>query len=280
MRVLAMGRNALEILDELGPKVAEARHRLIFLDLDGAFDPANAGEVDAFLWERLKQLLGSLVQQPSVSIAVMSGQDRSELQGRLGVAGITYLGNHGLEISGPGHIFIEPSATAKSSEIKELAQLLSSRFRDYSGVAIEEKGLSVTVHYEQVSDEQVEQVRRTVHAILASSDHPFHLTTKENTFEIRPRVYWNKGDAVAWVKEQCGHPEALVLYIDDNRSGENPAGSIKDAIVLKVGSHCESTPEFEIDGPAQVIDFLNWLDKFLGTREQGLTDERQRYSMV
>ncbi|CAN5386210.1 hypothetical protein BH10PLA2_BH10PLA2_13150 [soil metagenome] len=275
-----MGHNVLDILDELGPRVAEARHRLIFLDLDGSFEPSNSAELDTFTWERLKQLLGSLAQRANVSIAAMSGQDRGELQARLGVPGVTYIGNHGLEISGPGQIFIEPAATAKSTEIKELAELLTSRLHDFPDVVVEEKGLSVSIHTGQVPAEQAEQVRRTVHAILASSDHPFHLTTRENIFEIRPRVYWNKGDAVNWVKEQTGHPEALVLYIDDNRSGENPTESIKDAIVLKVGAHCESTPEFEIEGPPQVIDFLSWLDKFLETQEQGLTDERQRYSLV
>jgi trehalose 6-phosphate phosphatase len=275
-----MGSNALDAFQEIGPRVADARHRVIFLDLDGSFAPTSSGDVDAFLWQRLKQLLGSLVSRAGISIAAMSGQDRSDLQARLAIAGITYLGNHGLEISGPGHIFIEPSATAKTDEIKALATLLAARLQEYAGIAIEEKGLSISIQFGQVAPEQLEQVRRTVHGVLAASNHPFHLTTRETTFDIRPRVYWNKGDAVAWVKEQIGHPDALVLYIDDNRSGENPAGTIKDAIVLKVGQHCESSPELELEGPHQVIDFLSWLDKFLQAQEQGLTDERNRYSLV
>ncbi len=275
-----MGSNALDAFREIGPRVADARHRVIFLDLDGSFAPTTSGDVDAFLWQRLKQLLSSLVARSGVSIAAMSGQDRSDLQARLGIAGITYLGNHGLEISGPGHIFIEPSATAKSEDLKALATLLASRLQEYSGIAIEEKGLSISVQFGQVSPEQLEQVRRAVHGVLSTSDHPFQLNTRDTTFEIRPRVYWNKSDAVTWVKEQVGHPEALVLYIDDNRSGENPAATIKDAIVLKVGQHSESSPEYELEGPHQVIDCLSWLDKFLEAQEQGLTDERNRYSLV
>jgi trehalose 6-phosphate phosphatase len=227
-----------------------------------------------------KQLMASLVQRNGTSVAAMSGQDRSELHARLGIAGVIYLGNHGLEISGPGHIFIEPSASAKSAELKELGGLLHAKLQDIPGVVVEDKGLSLNVQFSQVAGENVEQVRRTVHAVLATSDHPFHLTSGDAAFEIRPRVYWNKGDAVAWVKEQIGHPDVLVVYIDDNRTGDNPSALVYDAIVIKVGAHAEPGAEYEVEGPPQVIDFLNWLDRFLQAQERGLTDERQRYSMV
>ncbi len=275
-----MCHNALDALGELGGRIAEAKYRLVFLDLDGSFCSPNPNEVDAFLWERLKQLMASLVKRSNTSIAAMSGQDRGELHARIGVAGVTYLGNHGLEISGPGHIFIEPSATAKSTELRDLETVLAAKLQDTPGVTIEDKGLSLVIQFGQVASENVEQVRRTVHGVLATSDHPFHLTTGDNTFEIRPRVYWNKADAVAWVKEQVGHPDALVIYIDDNRAGDNPSASLRDALIIKVGAPAESAAEYDVEGPAQVIDFLNWLDKFLETQERGLTDERQRYSLV
>ena len=210
----------------------------------------------------------------------MSGQDRSDLHARIGVAGVTYLGNHGLEISGPGHIFIEPSATAKSTELKDLEAVLAAKLQDIPGVTIEDKGFSLIIQFGQAANENIEQVRRAVHSVLATSDHPYHLTTGDNTFEIRPRVYWNKADAVAWVKEQIGHPDGLVIYIDDNRAGDNPSASLRDAIIIKVGAHAESAAEYEVEGPAQVIDLLSWLDKFLEAQERGLTDERQRYSLV
>jgi trehalose-phosphatase len=224
-------------------------------------------------------VVGSLVERRDTSVAVMSGLDRAELHDRLGIAGMHYLGNHGLEISGPGHIFVEPSATEKTSLLAELGTRLAAKLQRIPGVVIEDKGLTLSVQHGQVSSENVEPLKRTLHAVLATSDHPFQLTTVENAFEIRPRVNWNKGAAVTWVKEQIGHPDALVIYVDDNVSGENPAATLPDALVIKVGA-ADPAAQFQVESPREVIDFLQWLDDSLQAQERGLTDERQRYSMV
>jgi trehalose-phosphatase len=274
-----MCRNVFEALAEIGGRIAAAQYKLVFLDLDGSFMPPVLDPGPDSLWEIFKRTLSSLVDRHETSVAVMSGLDRTELHDRLGIAGMHYLGNRGLEISGPGHIFVEPSATEKTSLLKELAGKLDAKLQGIQGVAIEDKGLTLVVSYGQASGDSLEQIRRTVHSVLATSDHPFQLNTVENAFEIRPRVSWNKGAAVSWLKEQIGHPEALVIYVDDNGSGENPAAAIPDAITIKSGPD-DPVAQYRLDGPREVIDFLHWLDDFLQAQERGLTDERQRYSMV
>jgi trehalose-phosphatase len=274
-----MCRNVMEALSEIGSRISAAEHKLIFLDLDGSFLPPVLDPGPDSLWERFKRVLTSLVDRRDTSLAVMSGLDRGELHDRLGIAGMHYLGNHGLEISGPGHIFVEPTATEKTTLLKDLGTKLTAKLQGIAGVTVEDKGLSLSVSYSQVAGENLEQLRRTVHAALAASDHPFQLTSGDNAFEIRPRVNWNKGAAVSWVKEQIGHPDALVIYVDDNLSGENPGASLPDAIAIKVGA-ADPVAQFKVDGPIEVVDFLQWLDDFLRAQERGLTDERQRYSMV
>jgi trehalose-phosphatase len=274
-----MCRNVFEAISEIGGRISAAHYRLVFLDLDGSFLPPVVDPGFNSMWERFKRVLTSLVDRRETSVAVMSGLDRSELHKRIGVAGMNYLGNHGLEISGPGHIFVEPSASEKTSLLAELGTRLAEKLQVIPGVTVEDKGLTLSVQYGQVSTEHSEQLRRIVHSVLAASDHPFQLTPGENSFDIRPRVNWNKGTAVAWVKEQIGHPDALVIYVDDNLSGENPGAALPEAIAIKVGG-ADPAAQFQVDNPREVIDFLEWLDDFLKTQERGLTDERQRYSMV
>jgi len=274
-----MCRNVSEAITEIGNRISAAQHKLVFLDLDGSFLPPVVDSSPGNLWERFKSVAALLVQRRDTSVAVMSGLDRGELHDRLGIAGMHYLGNRGLEISGPGHIFVEPSATEKTTLLKEVGIKLAAKLQGISGVSIEDKGLTLNVHYEQAGAESIEQIRRAVHAVLSTSDHPFQLTTIDNGFEIRPRVSWNKSAAVGWVKEQIGHPDALVIYVDDNVSGENPAATIPDAITIKAGAD-DPIAQYRVDGPKEVIEFLRWLDDFLQAQERGLTDERQRYSMV
>lgn len=274
-----MYRNVFEAVSEIGGRIAAASHNLVFLDVDGSFLPPVLIPSPDSLWERFTRVLQSLVDRRGTSLAVMSALDRSELHDRLGIAGMHYLGSRGLEISGPGHIFVEPSATEKTSLLNELGSKLAAKLQGISCVTVEDKGLTLGVKYGLMAGEDIEQVRRTVHAVLAASDHPFQLTATENGFDIRPRVNWNKSAAVAWVKEQVGHPDALTIYVDDNVSGENPGVTLPDAIAIKVGVADPLAP-FQVDGPREVIDFLQWLDDFLQAQERGLTDERQRYSMV
>jgi trehalose-phosphatase len=274
-----MCRNVFEAVSEIAARISAAGHKLVFLDLDGSFLPPVVNPGPDSLWVNFKHAVTSLVERRDTSVAVMSGLDRAELHHRLGIAGLHYLGSRGLEISGPGHIFVEPSASEKTKLLKGLAEKLAAKLQGIGGVAIEDKGLTLSVQFGQSAGENLEQIRRTVHAVLATSDHPFQLTTNESAFEIRPRVNWNKSAAVAWVKEQIGHPDALVIYVDDNASGENPAATIPNAITIKAGPG-DPVAQYRVEGPLEVIEFLHWLDDFLQAQERGLTDERQRYSMV
>jgi trehalose 6-phosphate phosphatase len=200
-------------------------------------------------------------------VAVISGRERGDLQARIDVAGLTYAGNHGLEISSPGRLFVEPKSIESTTALRQLAADLKNKLEPIQGVQVEDKGLTISVHYRQAAPEEVEQVRRIVHATLAGSDHPFQLSTGDKVFEIRPRVYWNKSTAVAWVREQVAHPEALVIYIGDDVTDEDAFAALPDAITVKVDGVNSSAAQFRIDGPADVSRFLESLDRILQEAE-------------
>ncbi len=229
-----MSRNIFEAMPEVSRKVADANHLLLCLDFDGTLTPLAQNSSEVSLPLRLKDLLASLSGRKSVSVAVISGRERGDLQARIDVAGLTYAGNHGLEISSPGHLFVEPKSIECTTALRQLAADLKTKLEPIQGVVVEDKGLTISVHYRQAAPEEVEQVRRIVHATLAGSDHPFQLSTGDKAFEICPRVYWNKGTAVAWVKEQVAKPDALVIYIGDDVTDEDAFAALPDAITIKV----------------------------------------------
>jgi len=66
------------------------------------------------------------------------------------IPGLIYAGNHGLEISGPGFLFVEPAAAAHRAALQELANVLQLRLQPIEGARVEDKGLTLTVHYRQV----------------------------------------------------------------------------------------------------------------------------------
>jgi trehalose 6-phosphate synthase/phosphatase len=128
---------------------------------------------------------------------------------------------------------------------------------------VENKGLTVSVHYRQVAAGDAEEVRSIVQSALASPDCPFHLTMGNKVYEIRPRVHWNKGTAVGWIKEQIGKPDALVIYLGDDMTDEDAFAAFPDGITAKVGIPSETIALYQMEGPAEVLRFLEWLESLL-----------------
>jgi len=254
-----MPRPLFDVIDEVAFRVAQAPHLIVFLDFDGtlaaiAQEPALAG-----MSPHMERVLRSLAERPQVSLAVISGRARTDLQDRIRIPGLIYAGNHGLEINGNGFIFVEPTAAACSDAFKDIAAELGRRLHDIPGALVEDKGLSLSVHYRLVPDDRLDDLRRIVHAVLAASNHPFQLTTGDKVYEVRPRVYWNKGTAVDWIRQQLDKPGALPIYVGDDTTDEDAFAALPDGITVKVGAG-ETAAQYFLEDPAEVRKFLEWLD--------------------
>ncbi len=246
-------------LDEIDRRVARAPALLVGAGYDGTLTPLVDEPNEARLSPAAHATLRALARREDVTLAVVSGRLRADLQARVDVPGAFYIGNHGLEISGPGALFVEPTAAGSQDEVKALAAQLDAKLRHVAGVWVEDKALTLCVHYRRAAPEEGEEVRRLVHAALACASYPFQLTVGEKAYEIRPRVYWNKGSAVHWVREHSGKPEGLAIYLGDDATDEDAFAALPDGITVRVGGAAETVAQYALKGPAQVLDFLDWL---------------------
>src|SRR5439155_27061779 len=130
-------------------------------------------------------------------------------------------GNHGRELRGPGGEHVARAVAASTAAVRQLAANLAKSLEGISGVAVEDKGLSATVHYRHAAPERHEAVRSAVHGVLSDSRHPFVLTAGRMCFDLRPRVYWNKGEAVKWLAAHVGQPAALVVFVGGDPTDED-----------------------------------------------------------
>jgi trehalose-phosphatase len=258
-----MSTSLFDSLSEIAERVIQARHLLLCAGFDGTLTPLRKDPDQVSVPVLMQRVLSALASSPRISLAILSGRERTDLQTRVGIPGLVYAGNHGLEISGPGFVFLEPSALERTELVKGFAADLRSNLKSISGVIVEDKGLTITVHYRQVAEAESEEVRRIVHAALASSSHPFLLTSSEKTYEIRPRVYWNKGNAVAWIKERIQRPDALLFYLGDDATDEDAFAVLPDSITIKVGEATETAAKYYVPDVQGVLQFLEWLENLL-----------------
>jgi trehalose 6-phosphate phosphatase len=261
-----MTRPLFDALDEISVRLALAPHLLLCLDFDGTLTPLVDEPALVCLSGHMRRVLESLAGQDNVSLAIVSGRERGDLQAHVGIPGLLYAGNHGLEISGDGFIFVEPTAVECRPALQSLATLLVERLRPIPAAVVEDKGLTLSVHYRLVPAEQRDEVRRTVAAALASMQQPLQLTTGDMVYEVKPRGCWNKGAAVSWIKQQLGKPDALTIYLGDDVTDETAFAALPDGITVKVGSSPATAARYQLDGPAEVRCFLDGLDDLLSHR--------------
>ena len=85
----------------LGDFIENGFSLALLLDFDGTLSPLVSNPKDAALPSATKDILVRLSQLPNVFIGIVSGRGVEDVMSKVGIPGITYAGNHGLNIIHP-----------------------------------------------------------------------------------------------------------------------------------------------------------------------------------
>ena len=105
---------------------------------------------------------------------------------------------------------------------RPLSEELRRRTARIPGALVENKRLSIAVHYRLVAPDRVPEVERIVDQALAGKPQ-LRKAVGKMVFELRPSVEWGKGKAVLWLMESLGlaGPDVVPLYIGDDVTDED-----------------------------------------------------------
>ena len=241
---------------------------LLLADYDGTLTPIVGRPEEAILSSEVREKLRALTQKPAFSVGIISGRSLSEVKSLVAVEGIYYAGNHGLEIEGPGLEFIHPAAKAAQPEIQELFRQLSARLANIEGVIIEDKGLSLSVHYRLVIKSEEEIVARVFHQVTSSwlRDGKVRVTSGKKVLEVRPPIDWHKGKAIETIMKEvkvvrkC--EEGLTIYLGDDRTDEDAFRIIHRPhgwSILVGPENATSNADYYLNSTSEVMTFLSRL---------------------
>jgi trehalose 6-phosphate phosphatase len=242
-----------------------ASHILLLADYDGTLANIVGRPADAILSPRVRGLLSSLAQKPTFSVGVISGRSIEELRSMVGIEGVYYSGNHGMEIEGPGLRYIHPQAEAARATMKDLAAQLAQALENIDGVIIQEKGLSLSVHYRLVKPEEEDTVTGAVQRITAPhvDKEEIRVYPMKKVWEIRPPVDWDKGKAVEFIgrkiKSNFKLPRLLTIYLGDDTTDEDAFRVLHrpDGWSIFVGGEkASSLAAYFLNSPVEVEKFL------------------------
>jgi trehalose-phosphatase len=248
-------------LGDLASRIRTGRRVLLFLDFDGTLVPIRDDPLACQLSAEGRGLLGRIAAHPNAAVAVVSGRDLPDLRPRVGVEGIAYAGNHGLEIQGPGFEFREPGAAALVGELEAITAELTAALAGVSGAWVQNKVLSASVHFRQAPPELVPRVREAVERVAGPHRERFVLRGGKMVLEVRPAVDWHKGRAVRWLWEKLaeGNPNPAALYLGDDATDEDAFAAVPDGVTVMVGPARQTAARYRLDGPPDVTRFLGWL---------------------
>jgi trehalose-phosphatase len=247
-----------------------ADRMLLCTDFDGTLVPMRDDPGLCVLDDDIRRTLASLHRQPKVSVAVVSGRRLADVRDRVGIEGIWYAGNHGLEIVGPEGEFQHPSATACRPALDGLASILDRVLADIGGARLEHKELSLTVHYRTVRPDHV----ATLRAIVARASSGVRRAERlrmcggKDVIELRPDIAWGKGQAVLWLGEQLQCRPANRAFIGDDLSDEEAFDICQDGITIRVGDR-------EAPSLARYAGDLEEVAGFLSILSDALAQTRQ-----
>jgi len=225
------------------------RRPLIALDFDGTLAPIVRRPARAQMRARTRGLLRRVAAlYPCV---VISGRSLRDLRPRLRGTGVRRaIGNHGGEPS--------PRVRQHRARVRRWAADLARRLRGLEGVRIEDKVLSLAVHYRGAPARA--RAGRSVRAAAAALAGA-RLVGGKCVLNVVPRDAPHKGTAVETERRRLGRRTAI--YVGDDETDED-AFALADArrhLGIRVGRKTRSRARHYLRGQSEVDTLLATLER-------------------
>lgn len=230
----------------------------ILLDYDGTLTPIVERPEDAYLSPETRNLLKTLADKQGYKVGILSGRVLEDVKKRVGLPNLYYAGNHGLELSGPGIEFVHPEARKLAGTISKIYKELENELDGITGLIVENKTLTISVHYRAVAADKIDLVKRKVLKVV-SRQQRLQLTRGKKVLEVKPRVDWNKGKAAQLLIKRAA-PESLPIYAGDDTTDEDAFKQLRRGVTILVTSTpLQTSAKYYLRDPNELKELLNRL---------------------
>jgi trehalose 6-phosphate phosphatase len=240
-----------EILQSIKP----SRRLFFFLDYDGTLVPIARTPERAVLNDRRRRILNALGE--TAFLCIVSGRSLDEVRRLVGLDGLAYIGNHGLETCWGRKTWIHPLARQRMPALGRLLKRIADRTERMPRLLLENKGVTASIHYRRLDSALVPLLKVIVGETVGRKTREFLVTEGKKVLEIRPRVGEDKGTGIrrlmSWLPP--GRND-LRIGIGDDRTDEDAFRELGPAAVtIHVGAR-KSEARYRLADVDQVWEFL------------------------
>ena len=264
-RVPAVGGSRESDLDQLlAARRLAGRPLMLLLDVDGTLAPIVVHPALAQVPDATRRIIASLVTRPGVIVILVSGRAAHDAKRMVGVERVWAVGNHGAEVIDPGGNTTVDSEVARYAEpMARTALTLEPLVAAITGVILENKTWTLSVHYRAADERVVPRLRDIVEGVATRNG--LVVTEGKKVLEIRPPVAVDKGSAISRLLHDLGGlgTDGSVLFAGDDITDEDAFRFLREhhpaAVTIHVGDRADTAAEFTFPDLDQLRELLEHL---------------------
>lgn len=236
--------------------ITPGRRLFLFLDYDGTLVPIERTPDRAVLTHRKKRSLEALNER--MFVCIVSGRSLADVRRRVGIDGLAYIGNHGLEARWGRRTWVHPLAKKRLPALGRLLRRIEARTERFPRLLVENKGVTGSVHFRRLDPALVSPLRKIVADEVRRKAGAFVVAEGKKVLEIRPNLDWDKGVGIQklmnWLPRK---KEALRIFIGDDRTDEDAFQALGgDSITIHVGHGRKTRARYRLPDVERVWEFL------------------------
>jgi trehalose-phosphatase len=193
----------------------------------------------------------------------VSGRALADLKRKVGLKGLIYVGNHGLEIEGAAWHHAVKGIGGYKKHLRSISSRLRRGLKGIDGALLEDKGLTLSVHYRRVKPKDILRFKRLVTDIARPYilEKAIKMNKGKKVFEIKPCLDWNKGKAVLWLLRRLGRGKRMwPVYVGDDTTDEDAFAALKGrGLTVVVGRRTGSKAGYFLKSQAEIVALLERL---------------------
>ena len=236
---------------------------ILLLDIDGTLAPIAPRPELARVPDETRRILEELATTDGISVVFVTGRSAADGRRLAGVGAGWVIGNHGMEVAAPdapaeSRADVAPFRAQVARAVSELGRIVDAR--GWSGVLVEDKRLTLSVHYRLADDRDIAAITDEVTRV--ASELGLRVTYGKAVIELRPPIAVDKGTAAVELIDSLGAAgeSSSILAAGDDRTDEDLFRVLRQehprAVTVRVGDHPETEAEFWVSDTEAMRELL------------------------
>ncbi len=239
----------------LAQQISNSRRIYLFIDYDGTIVPIKKQPRLAMLPINTRAIIAQLGRNPNIFVGLITGRSLTDIRNLVRIGHILYAANHGFQIHHNKQSWIHPDAKRVLLLLTKVEATLIKALIPIKGILLENKGLTLSVHYRNVRASDVYRLKIKLKQIIQPYRELLKLTSGKKVIEIRPNIPWDKGYAILRIlKLYRANNRSFIIFIGDDKTDEDAFKLLSSrAVTIRVGRNQSSNAKYYVHNPSEVM---------------------------